>query len=288
MYAQTNHRCSKLENWPSKPVRPELRAGHARCDVASRRLQSELSILTDVPVGPCSYIVENEVPRCKFMWDRDLHDLGSIRRHRLRAGPRPRAYLITPIHSNAVTLTYSFLDGGITFDGTVPITGATATFNLSTFSYSHSLNFFGRTANFVVSLPYGVGNFRGQVVGAEVLTYRSGLLPATLRFSVNLKGGPAMNAEEFSGLVNLGTNRWALKPELSYSRRWGHWLLEGYGGAWFYTTNPQFFSHNQFSPGTNTQSQSPIGPLKGTSATTLSLGCGYHSMRTIGSEAARA
>ena len=37
-------------------------------------------------------------------------------------------------------------------------------------------------------------------------------------------------------LINLGTNRWALKPELGYSRRWDHWLLDTYGGAWFYTT----------------------------------------------------
>jgi len=169
----------------------------------------------------------------------------------------------------------------------VPITGATARFNVSVFNYSHSLNFFGRSANLLLSLPYGVGNFRGNVVDAEVLAYRSGFLPASLRFSVNIKGGPAMNALEFSKwnqktilgvslrvvpltgqydptkLINLGTNRWAFKPELGYSRRWGHWLLDGYGGAWFYTTNPEFFSHNQFSPGTNTQSQSPIGSFEG-------------------------
>ena len=199
----------------------------------------------------------------------------------------PRAYVITPVHSNAVTLSYSFFDGSLTFDGTVPITGATARFNVSVFNYSHSLNFFGRSANLLLSLPYGVGNFRGNVVGAEVLAYRSGFLPASLRFSVNIKGGPAMNAQEFSKwnqktilgvslrvvpltgqydptkLINLGTNRWAFKPELGYSRRWGHWLLDGYGGAWFYTTNPEFFSHNQFSPGTNTQSQSPIGSFEG-------------------------
>ena len=199
----------------------------------------------------------------------------------------PRAYIITPVHSNAVTLSYSFFDGSLTFDGMVPITGATARFNVSVFNYSHSLNFFGRSANFLISLPYGVGNFRGNVVGAEVLAYRSGFLPASLRFSVNIKGGPAMNAQEFSKwnqktilgvslrvvpltgqydptkLINLGTNRWAFKPELGYSRRWGHWLLDGYGGAWFYTTNPEFFSHNQFSPGTNTQSQSPIGSFEG-------------------------
>jgi hypothetical protein len=155
------------------------------------------------------------------------------------------------------------------------------------FNLSHSLNFFGRNANVLVSLPYGVGNFRGQVVGAETLAYRSGLMPASVRFSVNLKGGPSMNVQEFRNwsqktilgvslklvplagqydptkLINLGTNRWAFKPELGYSRRWGHWVLDGYGGAWFYTTNPEFFSHNQFSPGTNTQSENPIGSFEG-------------------------
>jgi hypothetical protein len=199
----------------------------------------------------------------------------------------PRAYLITPVHTNAVTLTYAFFDGSITFDGTVPITGATARFNVSVISFSHSLNFFRRSANVLVSLPYGVGNFRGNVMGAEALTYRSGLLPATIRFSVNLKGGQAMNVQEFRNwsqktllgvslkflpltgqydptkLINLGNNRWAFKPELGYSRRWGHWVLDGYGGAWFFTTNPEFFSHNQFSPGTNTQSQSPMGSFEG-------------------------
>ena len=201
----------------------------------------------------------------------------------------PRAYLITPVHSNAVTLTYSFLDGSLLFDGTIPITGATARVNLSIFNYSHSLNFFGRSANFLVVLPYGVGNFHGTVVGAEASAYRSGLLPVTLRFSVNLIGGPAMNVREYSKwkqkailgaslkvvpatgqydptkLINYGANRWAFKPELGFSRRWGHWILDTFGGAWFYTTNEDFFSRNQFSPrpGTNTQSQSPMGSFEG-------------------------
>jgi outer membrane putative beta-barrel porin/alpha-amylase len=199
----------------------------------------------------------------------------------------PRAYLITPIHSNAVTLTYSLFDGSLFFEGTVPITGATARVHVAILNYSHSLNFFGRTASFTASLPYGVGNFRGTVVGAETLAYRSGLLPATFRFSVNLIGGPAMNVPEFmkwrqrsilgisirlvpqagqydpTKLINLGSSRWAFKPELGYSQRWGHWTLDAYAGAWFYTTNPEFFSQNQFSPGINTQAQRPIGSFEG-------------------------
>jgi len=199
----------------------------------------------------------------------------------------PRAYVITPLHSNAVTLTYSFYDGSLIFDGTVPITGASARVNVSVFSAYHSFNLFGRTASFLMSLPYGNGNFRGTVAGAETLAYRSGLLPTTFRFSVNLIGGPSMSVDEFrkwrqknilgvslklvpatgqydpTKLINYGSNRWAFKPELGYSRRWGHWIVDAYGGAWFFTTNSEFFSRNQYSPGINTQSEEPIGSFEG-------------------------
>ena len=52
-------------------------------------------------------------------------------------------------------------------------------------------------------------------------------------------------------------NRWAFKPELGYSQRWGHWLLDAYGGVWFYTENTEFF------PGTLAQTQEPIRALEG-------------------------
>ena len=199
----------------------------------------------------------------------------------------PRAYLITPIHSNAVTLTYSFFDGTLLFEGTLPLSGATAQAHVAIFNYTRSLGFFGRTANLTASLPYGVGNFRGTVADAEVLAYRSGLLSTTFRFSVNLIGGPAMDVTAFKNwqqktilgvsirfvprtgqydptkLINLGTNRWAFKPELGYSHRWAHWILDAYGGVWLYSTNPEFFSHNQFSPDVNTQAQSPVGSFEG-------------------------
>jgi len=183
-------------------------------------------------------------------------------------------------------LTYSFYTGNIEFNGAVPITGATSRVNVPIFSYYHSFSLLGRSANISASLPYGVGHIRGTVVGAEQSADRSGLLDAGFRFSVNLKGGPAMSPREFSSwqqktligasltvvtptgqyyptrLVNWGANRWAFKPELGWSRRWGHWILDGYAGVWLYTKNPEFFSHNQFFPGTRTQSQKPMGAIE--------------------------
>jgi hypothetical protein len=149
----------------------------------------------------------------------------------------PRAYVITPVQWNAVIVSYSFHDGSVLFDGAVPITGAKTRVNVPTFSYYHAFNFFGRSANITASLPYGVGHYQGTVIGVEREAYRSGLLDAEFRFSVNLKGGPAMTPEEFRSwrqktligasltmltptgqydptrLINWGSNRWGVKPE---------------------------------------------------------------------------
>jgi len=117
----------------------------------------------------------------------------------------PRAYLITPLRSNAMTVAWSFFDGSINYNGVIPISDATGTYNIPTLSYYHSFGLFGRSANVVASLPYGGGTFRGTV-GTEMQVYRSGLLDSVYRVSVNLKGGPAspwkvreVGAEEAAG-----------------------------------------------------------------------------------------
>jgi len=195
----------------------------------------------------------------------------------------PRAYVITPVHTNAIIVTYSFFHGSVLFDGAAPITSATGTYSVPIPSYYHSFSFLGRSANVNSSLPYAVGNFQGNVAGQPHQLYRSGLLDFTSRVSVNLKGGPSMAAEEFRGwrqktligvslkvvaptgqydpakLVNWGTNRWALKPDLGYSKRWSNWVLDSYAGVWFYTTNPRYYSP----PVPKPQTQRPIGSFEG-------------------------
>ncbi len=199
----------------------------------------------------------------------------------------PRAYVISPIHSNAVVLTNSFFSGNLDFNGAVPITDATAKVDAPILSLYHSLSFFGHSANFTASLPYGVGNFKGTVLGTETNVYRSGLFDSQYRFAVNLKGGPAMDIRKFvkyqqktvlgvslrvsaptgqydpQKLINLSANRWGFKPEFGCSRRMGHWILDGFVGVWFYTHNPEFFSRNQYYPGVRVQTQKPVTALEG-------------------------
>lgn len=195
----------------------------------------------------------------------------------------PRAYVITPVNANALTLSWSYFDGGLDFNGAIPISGAIGTYHVPVLSYYHSFKLFGRSANITGFLPYGAGTFQGSVLGNQRQIYRSGLLDLSLRFSINLKGGPAMAAPQFvkwkqkgllgvsltivaptgqydpTHLINWGINRWAFKPELGYSRRWGDWLLDGYGGVWFYTTNSSFYSVPEPQP----QTERPIGSFEG-------------------------
>jgi len=199
----------------------------------------------------------------------------------------PRAYVVVPVNTNAVVLTYTYLSGSLEFDGAVPITGATSSLHTPYFSGYHTLNFLGRTASLTILVPYSIGGFSGIVSEAPKYAYRSGLRDSYLRFAVNLKGGPAMTPEEFrkwrqkvllgasfkivmptgqydpTRLINLGNNRWAFKPEFGYSQRWGHWLLDGYAAAWFFTTNQEFFSHNSYFPGVQSQSESPVAAFEG-------------------------
>jgi hypothetical protein len=199
----------------------------------------------------------------------------------------PRIYLVTPTHTNAVVVSYSFETGNILINPTLPISDAKGTLHIPTISYSHSFNLFGRTANVSAGLPYVVGHFKANLNGAPEAVYRSGLYDSEFRFSVNVKGGPAMDLPHFVGwkqkllvglsvtvtaptgqydptvLVNLGTNRWSIKPEVGLSRRWNHWVGDFYGGVWLFTENSEFYSHNSMYPGTNTQSQNPLGAVEG-------------------------
>jgi hypothetical protein len=158
----------------------------------------------------------------------------------------PRTYVITPLHSNAVTLTESFYSGSINYNGALPVSDATGTYNVPILSYYHSFDFFGRSANVVASLPYGVGNFEGTVAGAGEHLYRSGLLDSVLRVSVNLKGGPAMPVQQYlkwKQKVLLGASLKVIAPTGQYdptkADQLGHQPLVLQARVWLFPTLEQ-------------------------------------------------
>jgi hypothetical protein len=104
---------------------------------------------------------------------------------------------------------------------------------------------------------------------------RNGLYDAKLKFGVNLLGSPVLNPKEFRAfeehtvlgasivvslpvgqyfpekLINLGTHRWGVKPEIGFSHRIKRLYLEFYTGVWIFTNNNEFLK-------TSTLEQKPL------------------------------
>ena len=198
----------------------------------------------------------------------------------------PRAYLPLPVSSNAVIVTYGFSDGELLFDPTLPITDATGIIHAPVLTLYHAFNFFGRSANITGSLPYAIGDFEGLVSDQQRAAHRSGMADIMVRTAVNLVGAPSLTPAAFvktplprsmlgvslkvlaptgkydpTLLINVGTNRWAFKPELGYTRRAGPVTLDMYAGVWFFTTNNEFYNGGATAP-LNTRTQEPIGAFE--------------------------
>jgi hypothetical protein len=191
----------------------------------------------------------------------------------------PRAYRTLPTGFNFVVLSYSYTTGNVVADATAPVQDLSLDANIASFGYLRSLGIFGRSASVTAQVPYVFLSGTALLDGEPVSGTRTGTADARLRLAVNLLGGPALAPAEFaqyrqrrnlgvsltvcvpSGnyrsfqLVNLGANRWGLKPEVGYSSIKGRWILEAAAGIWFFTDNDDYF-------GGTTLRQDPIESLQ--------------------------
>ena len=178
----------------------------------------------------------------------------------------PRAYSPSPVGTTFVVAAFGNSNGDITFDPAIPITNVQANFYSTVLGGGQTFGLFGRQSLITVGLPYVWGDVSGQVNEQAGSITRSGLADMKIRFAFNLRGSPALTPREFATirrrtwilgtslsinaptgqydpakLINLGTNRWAFKPELGVSYPWRKFDLDFYAGAWFYTDNSSFF-----------------------------------------------
>jgi Putative MetA-pathway of phenol degradation len=63
---------------------------------------------------------------------------------------------------------------------------------------------------------------------------------------------PPLGDYERSRLVNLGYNRWAVKPELGFSHQIGKWTIDAYSGVWLFSLNDEHY------PGRSRKEQDPV------------------------------
>jgi hypothetical protein len=131
---------------------------------------------------------------------------------------------------------------------------------------------------------------KGFLLGVPRERYVTGFADPAFRFSMNFIGAPALTAAEFKNyrqdfifgaslrvtaplgqynydkLVNIGTNRWSLKPELGFSKAFGRCTVEIAPAVNFYTDNGDFF-------GGRTRQVAPLYSIQAHVGYTFAPGC---------------
>jgi hypothetical protein len=167
---------------------------------------------------------------------------------------------------NFVVASYSYSSGAVIVDASLPLSDVKAYMNGVVVGWGRTFGVAGRQAQVAASLPVAFGDVTGSLFEQRQSVTRSGLADFRARFSVNLYGNPAQTPQEFAArthrspyagtslsvsaptgqyhgdkLINLGTNRWAFRPDLGVGVPWKRFDLEAQVGAWLYTENPDFF-----------------------------------------------
>jgi hypothetical protein len=180
----------------------------------------------------------------------------------------PRAYWPAPKGTQVMTLGLAYTDGDIVPDPSLPVQGLDSEITTALFGYLRTINFFGRSANIILDLPYSDGTTTADhpELGRLERDY-NGIGDLGITLQVNLVGAPTMDAAGFAELrrdprpmigaslrvvaptgdydndriANVGANRWAVKPELGVILPLTpKWLFEFEVGAWLFEDNDDF------------------------------------------------
>ena len=192
----------------------------------------------------------------------------------------PRAYSNAPVGVNFLVLGTAHSEGGVSFDPSLPLKNAEIKTDLAALAYVRVLDMGGQSGKFDLIVPYASLNGRAEYSGFPLARDVSGYGDPKLRLSMNFYGAPALTLDEFAGyqhdliiggsvqvsvpvgqydnskLLNIGTNRWYIKPELGISKGWGSWTLETMASATFFGDNDDFFGGRQ-------REQAPVYTLQG-------------------------
>jgi hypothetical protein len=193
---------------------------------------------------------------------------------------QPRAFSPAPTGLNTVLVGYSNSQGNVFFDQALLIEDATGEVHGVTSAYVRTLGIFGKLAKFSTVIPIAWGEWEGLLDGVPASTSRRGLADPRVQLAVNFIGSPAVPLKDFttysegtivgasvlavvplgqydpSKLINLGSNRWAIRPRVGFSSRINRLTLEAMVDAWLFTENSEAF-------GETVISQDPILAIHG-------------------------
>ncbi len=179
----------------------------------------------------------------------------------------PRLYANLPKKMNAAAIGYGLMSGNVVTDPSLPIQDFNITSHNIGIGYVRTFGLLNKLARLQVNLPYVIMDGNLKINGQDTSGSRSGFGDTRVRLGINLLGSPALDKKEFrkyqqetilgfsiitsipTGLyysdkrINIGSHRWAFKPELGISHRFKHVYAEAYAGVWLYTNNAEYMTN---------------------------------------------
>lgn len=197
----------------------------------------------------------------------------------------PRRWALLPSGVSFFSLGGSYSTGDILFDPVLQLKDVTLDYAGYGLGLVHTFNIFGETARVDVNLPYASGHWQGLHQGVPASTRRTGFQDPTMRLSWNFYGSPTLEGKAFGQfmaehpvhttmgvavgffvpigeyfddkLINLGNNRWAIRPQMGALHQHNKWQFETTVAAILYGNNDQFF------PGNRLREQDPLWSWQG-------------------------
>ena len=192
----------------------------------------------------------------------------------------PRRWSHLPLGANFLGVGYAYTDGNIFVDPTLQVEGAQVNVHSLGLAYIRSFGLFGKSARVDFKAPYSNGKWQGIIDNELRSTERSGFGDPSIRFSVNLAGAPALKPADFvkfkartiigagvnivvpvgkyeaGRIVNLGSNRWVVTPQIGVTRQTGKFATELTGAVWLFGDNDKHL-------GTRLREQDPFYTIQG-------------------------
>lgn len=182
----------------------------------------------------------------------------------------PRRWTQMPTGLNFIGVAANYIKGDIFLDPVLLAEDVTFEMAGTGLAYIHSFGMLGRSARVDVSVPYASGRWQGLVDGVYTSIRRKGFMDPRIRLSMLLYGGPAEAPADFAKsvksntvvgaavaitlpyghyledrLINLGQNRWVIRPQLGVTHSRSQWTYELTGDVFFYGDNNEFFGGNR-------------------------------------------
>jgi hypothetical protein len=165
---------------------------------------------------------------------------------------------------------YAYTEGDVSLDPVLLFDDVEMKLDTVGAKYIHAFEFLRKSARVDITHAYQQGRWTGLVDGVPSAIERSGWSDTFVRFAINLYGAPPLRGKEFGAyraktknetivgaglavrlptgdymndkLINLGQNRFALRPQIGVIHTRDKWTAEVTAEVAFYTANDDFFN----------------------------------------------